>query len=138
MKILKFSPIKREQGRTTCHCYKETNIYGGSKKPISFTVDPDTKICFCNHCGNMVEPIVVLELMCNDWQAIAKDYDRARKQTLRCYEIGTKFRPYKRVLKMLQEHMGRKNDMMPICPHCREKIDLEKLANGVWVRKVKK
>lgn len=36
---------------------------------------------------------------------------------------------------MLQEHMGRKNDMMPICPHCREKIDLEKLANGVWVRK---
>lgn len=43
MKILKFSPIKREQGRNTCHCYKETNIYGGSKKPISFTVDPDTK-----------------------------------------------------------------------------------------------
>ena len=94
MKILKFSPIKREQGRTTCHCYKETNIYGGSKKPISFTVDPDTKICFCNHCGNMVEPIVVLELMCNDWQAIAKDYDRARKQTLRCYEIGRQLRPY--------------------------------------------
>ena len=46
MKILKFSPIKREQGRNTCHCYKETDIYGGSKKPISFTVDPDTKICF--------------------------------------------------------------------------------------------
>lgn len=111
MKILKFSPIKREQGRNTCHCYKETNIYGGSKMPISFTVDPDTK---------------------------AKDYDRARKQTLRCYEIGTKFRPYKRVLKTLQEHMGRKNDMMPICPHCREKIDLEKLANGVWIRKVEK
>jgi hypothetical protein len=44
----------------------------------------------------------------------------------------------KRVLKMLQEHMGRKNDMMPICPHCREKIDLEKLANGVWIRKVEK
>ena len=43
MKILKFSPIKREQGRNTCHCYKETDIYGGSKKPISFTVDPDTK-----------------------------------------------------------------------------------------------
>lgn len=105
-------------------------------KPISFTVDPDTKICFCNHCGNMVEPIVVLELMCNDWQAIAKEYDRARKQTLRCYEIGTKFRPYKRVLKMLQEHMGRKNEMMPICPHCREKIDLEELANGIWIRKV--
>jgi hypothetical protein len=85
----------------------------------------------------MVEPIVVLELMCNDWEAIAKDYSRARKQTLRCYEIGTKFRPYKRVLKMLQEHMGRKNEMMPICPHCREKIDLEKLANGVWIKKVK-
>lgn len=30
------------------------------------------------------------------------------------------------------------NDVMPICPHCREKIDLEKLANGVWVRKVEK
>lgn len=66
------------------------------------------------------------------------EINRARKQTLRCYEIGTKFRPYKRVLKMLQEHMGRKNDMMPICPHCREKIDLEKLANGVWIRKAEK
>lgn len=90
--------------------------------------------------GNIIKSghLSVLELMCNDWQAIAKDYDRARKQTLRCYEIGTKFRPYKRVLKMLQEHMGRKNDMMPICPHCREKIDLEKLANGVWIRKEEK
>ena len=31
-----------------------------------------------------------------------------------------------------------KDNMMPICPHCREKIDLEKLANGVWIRKVEK
>ena len=134
MKILKFSPIKREQGRNTCHCYKETDVYG-NRKPIGFTIDPDTKICFCNYCGNVVEPIIVLELMCEDWERIQRNYDRAREYTLRCYEIGKKFRPYKRVLKMLQECMGRKNNMMPVCPHCRKNIDLEKLANGVWARR---
>lgn len=49
--------------------------------------------------------------------------------------IKRELRPYKRVLKIMQECMGRKNDMMPICPHCHKKIDLEKLANGVWARR---
>lgn len=129
MKILKFAPIKRERGRCTCNCYF------GQNRPIAFTVDPDTKVCFCNYCGNMVEPIVVLELMCQDWKQIERDYQRAREMVQRSWDIGTKFRPYKRILKKMQERMGRKGQMVPLCPHCHKAVDLEKLADGLWTTK---
>lgn len=119
-KLLKFMPIEKQRLGKGCKCYEWPD-----KKPIHLILDADERLVYCEHCGNLIDPFVALELICHHFDVIDRDLKNAQQYIMRSWEIGRKYRPWKRALKNLEQKIGRKGENMPCCPHCKKAFRIE-------------
>lgn len=122
-KILQYKPFEKETYRSICHCYD--NIV--DKKPLRLVVDSKNRIVYCKHCGNIIEPFIALELLAKDWEKIEKNEEEIKSRLRRTWEIGRKYRPWKRAMKYIEKEVGN-GKARPICPHCHEPFALEEIT----------
>lgn len=122
-KILQYKPFEKETYRGICHCY-ESII---DRKPLRLVVDSTNRIVYCKHCGNIIEPFIALELLVKDWEKIEKAEEEIKNRLRRTWEIGRKYRPWKRAMKYIEKEVGN-GKARPICPHCHEPFALEEIT----------
>ena len=76
-------------------------------------------------CGNLVDPIDALMELSNNWEQILKWKER-QKEIVRQL---SKYKPWKKALKNIEQNIGKKGEYLPVCPHCKRGIRLEEM-NG--------
>lgn len=45
------------------------------------------------------------------------------------------YKPWRRAIKSIEQHIGRKGEMLPSCPHCGKAFRLEQVATGGFKHK---
>ena len=63
--------------------------------------------------------------MADNWESINEYDDRLKKEI----EIREKYKPWKRVLKNIEQHIGREGEMVPYCPKCDQPFRLEQIRS---------
>ena len=123
-KILQYNPFQKDTYRSICHCYD--NIITSDNKPLRLVVDSRNRIVYCNHCGNMIEPFLALEMLVKDWDKIQKAQDDIKSRLKRTWKICKEYRPRRKAMKYIEHQIGNgKAD--PVCPYCHEAFKLEEI-----------
>ncbi len=126
-KIMQFKPVEKGRYGTICECY--SHLLSRDNKPLKLILDSKNRLIYCDHCGNLIDPFIALELLCKNWQKLQDAQDDIRKRLLRSWEIGRKYRPWKRAIKDLEKLMGRRGENLPCCPHCDKPFHIEDITN---------
>ena len=93
-----------------------------------YSIDVTNREVRCTQCGNYVDPIDALMYLAEEWEQIEK-WEERQKEIVRQL---SKYKPWKKGLKRLEENIGRKGDKLPICPHCGKGFHLEEIKGFVW------
>lgn len=123
-KILEYKPFKKKTYRSVCHCYDSFV----DRKSLRLVVDSTNRIVYCEHCGNIVEPFIALELLVKDWEKIEKAENEIKDRLRRTWDICRKYRPWRRAMKYIEHEVGN-GKARPICPHCHEPFALEEITD---------
>lgn len=124
--IMDMRPIARGAYRQQCKCYA-----GLKPKPLDLEIDEENDIVYCVHCGNIMSPMNALNLMVELWDKLEADIERARAYAVHNYKIAHKYRPHKRAMRMIEQGVGKKNEMLPVCPNCGEGFELEQVKSFI-------
>lgn len=112
---------------------KRCDCYGWLKnKKLSFTFDTKNREIVCDHCGNVVDPFEVFELIAKRDAELNQHVQQLFNQAKECRE----YRPWLKAIKSIEQRCGG-GRRIPTCPHCREGILLEELAGTHYVDKTR-
>lgn len=125
-KIKQLRPIDKTKATQGCCCYSHWD--SRADKPIRIVVDSDSRLVYCDHCGNIIDPFMALQLLCRDWDRLQKASDDIKERLRRAWEIGRKYRPWKRAIKDLEKQIGRRGENQPCCPHCHQHFKIEDIT----------
>ena len=113
-KVINISPLIYARKHQVCSC-----------KDRIYEVDATNRIITCSKCGQVIEPFdVVLDLLEGN-----KKYGKyliERKQV--ATNIEKWFKKNKVLLTVRKFFEEVERGCMPICPHCKEVIDIEKIV----------
>lgn len=125
-KIVNIAPIITTRNRErVCKCY---DLYYDAKYP-SFEFDKVNREMYCRHCGALVDPFFAMEMMAKYWERIEQWEQDKRREIAEMQS----YKPWRRAMKSIEQHIGRKGEMLPSCPHCKKGFRLEEVANGVFI-----
>lgn len=113
-KIVQIKPIDKVKKGVRCKCYN--NFRSSDNKPLKLVLDSENRLLYCDHCGNIIDPIIALEMLAKTWETLYEEREYVVKCIRRAWEIGRKYRPWKRSLKDLEKQIGRRGENLPCCP----------------------
>lgn len=113
-----------------CDCYNWINKMKGIKP--SYEIDTENRIVICKHCGVYVDAFEALLTIAK----YGEEMEREVKQLCEIAKAAAEYKPWRKAMKNIEQHVGRKCEMLPTCPHCHEAFRLEQVATGVFVNKI--
>lgn len=117
-KVIGIEALRREQYRYACQCYNSPN-----HPEIRYSLDTKNHLVFCSRCGNIVDPFVALSKICDEYEQINREFERAREDAVQMLEVIRNYQPHRLAIKALEESMERGGHMLPCCPHCKKPFD---------------
>lgn len=90
-----------------------------------YEIDPVNREVRCLECGNYIDPIDALMDLAHRWDSI-KQWEDRQKEVVRAL---ARYKPWKKAMKDIEFHIGKKGKMIPVCPHCHRGFHLEDI-NG--------
>ncbi len=126
-KIVQIKPIDKVKKGVRCKCYN--NFRSSDNKPLKLVLDSENRLLYCDHCGNIIDPIIALEMLAKTWETLYEEREYVVKCIRRAWEIGRKYRPWKRSLKDLEKQIGRRGENLPCCPHCDKAFRIEDITS---------
>jgi len=126
--LYKFSPIEKKLYHGACTCYDGATY---PKKAVKICIDTEHNLVYCEHCGNQLDPFRALVILNQNWESIKRSEERVREIIKKHWEVGQKYRPWKRSVKELERRIGQKGQNLPVCPHCNEPFRIEEIKEYV-------
>ena len=124
-KIVNIAPIIITRNRErVCKCY---DLYYDAKYP-AFEFDKVKREMYCRHCGALVDPFFAMEMMAKYWERIEQWEQEKRREI----DEMQSYKPWRKAMKSIEQHIGRKGEMLPNCPHCKRGFRLEEVSSGVF------
>lgn len=126
-KIMQIKPIDKVKNGVRCKCYN--NFRSSENKTLKLVLDSKNRLLYCDHCGNIIDPIIALEMLAKGWETLYEEREYVVQRIRRAWEIGRKYRPWKRSLKDLEKKIGRRGENLPCCPHCGKSFHIEDITS---------
>lgn len=124
-KIIAFSPARKKynSGKRGCTCYSRINMAKHEDRAPEYELDMKNHIVLCMICHKEVNPWEAIVTFSDYWERIEQQEEMAYEWILE----AEKYKPWRRAMKDIERNIGRKGDMIPVCPHCGEGFLLEEV-----------